>query len=261
MPTVLAAATALLAGCAASRAAAPPVDRPSALGTASPATPITTPGPGLVVGLGDSVTAGTACGCTTFVDLYAAGLAERQRRPVRAVNLGKPGLSSVGLAQQLGATPARSQLAHADTVVVTIGANDLVPLVRTWQEGGCPQTCVAPAVSVMRGHLGNALAVLRTDLPPDARVLVTTYWNVFEDGDVADREYGDGFAGWSDAVTRSANAAICAAAAGADDRCVDLYDPFEGAGDRNPTALLADDGDHPNAAGHRLIAATLLAAS
>jgi lysophospholipase L1-like esterase len=42
---------------------------------------------------------------------------------------------------------------------------------------------------------------------------------------------------------------------------VDIYAPFEGAGDRNPTALLADDGDHPNAAGHRLIAKALLDAS
>jgi lysophospholipase L1-like esterase len=61
-------------------------------------------------------------------------------------------------------------------------------------------------------------------------------------------------------VTKAANRAICAAATAADDRCVDIYAPFEGAGDRNPTTLLADDGDHPNAAGHRLIAQTLLAA-
>ena len=30
---------------------------------------------------------------------------------------------------------------------------------------------------------------------------------------------------------------------------------------RNPTSLLAGDGDHPNAAGHALIAAALLRAS
>lgn len=256
--TVLAAGG-LLAGCTASGATDPP--RTTTTTSTSPARRTTAPAPGLVVGLGDSVTAGTACGCTTFIDLYAAGLAERQHRPVRALNLGRAGLSSVGLAQQLATAPVRAQLARADTVVVTIGANDLVPLVRKWQVGGCPQECVAAPVSAMRDQLSGGLAELRQDLPPGARVLVTDYWNVFEDGDVADRLYGDGFADWSDAVTKRANAAICAAATAADDHCVDLYEPFEGAGDRDPTALLAGDGDHPNGAGHRLIAQVLLDAS
>ena len=261
----------LLSACTASSATTPRATAPRAATSApaatSPptagATSRTTTGPaaGLVVGLGDSVTAGTACGCTTFIDLYAAGLAGRHDRPLRAVNLGRGGLTSVGLAEQLGTAPVRDQLAHADTAVVTIGANDLVPLVGRWQHARCPQSCVAPLVSAMRSHVATALSALRADLPPGARVLVTGYWNVFEDGDVADRDYGDGFADWSDGVTRAANSAICAAAAASHDRCVDLYAPFEGAGDRNPTALLADDGDHPNAAGHRLIARTLLAAS
>jgi lysophospholipase L1-like esterase len=260
--TVLAAGG-LLGGCRASGATEPrsSAARTTTTTSTSPARPTTAPAPGLVVGLGDSVTAGTACGCTTFIDLYAAGLAERQNRPVRALNLGRAGLSSVGLAQQLATAPVHAQLARADTVVVTIGANDLVPLVRKWQDRGCPQECVAAPVSAMRDQLSGALAQLRQELPPGARVLVTNYWNVFEDGDVADRLYGDGFADWSDAVTKSANAAICAAANDADDHCVDLYEPFEGAGDRDPTALLAGDGDHPDAAGHRLIAQALLDAS
>jgi lysophospholipase L1-like esterase len=257
----VAAASALLAACSASSAVepspAPPPPTPSSPSTSTPTTPAD---PGLVVGLGDSVTAGSSCGCTTFIDLYAAGLAERQHRPVRAANLGRPGLTSAGLDQQLATPVAREQLSRADTVVVTAGANDLVPLVRSWQSGGCPAACAAPQVAAMGRQLQAALARLRADLPPGARVLVTNYWNVFQDGDVADRLYGDGFADWSDGVTKAANRAICAAATAADDRCVDIYAPFEGAGDRNPTTLLADDGDHPNAAGHRLIAQTLLAA-
>lgn len=261
-PALAAAATgALLAACSSS-SAVEPSPSPSTSTTPAPATSrqTTPPDPGLVVGLGDSVTAGSSCGCTTFIDLYAAGLAERQHRPVHATNLGRPGLTSVGLDQQLATPAVREQLSGADTVVVTAGANDLVPLVRSWQAGGCPAACAAPQVAAMGRHLQLALARLRADLPPGARVLVTNYWNVFQDGDVADRLYGDGFADWSDGVTKAANRAICAAATSADDRCVDIYAPFEGVGDRNPTALLADDGDHPNAAGHRLIAQTLLAA-
>jgi lysophospholipase L1-like esterase len=42
---------------------------------------------------------------------------------------------------------------------------------------------------------------------------------------------------------------------------VDLAEPFKGpSGTGDPSDLLADDGDHPNAAGHRRIASALLAA-
>jgi lysophospholipase L1-like esterase len=40
---------------------------------------------------------------------------------------------------------------------------------------------------------------------------------------------------------------------------VSLYAPFKGDGTKNPTTLLAADGDHPNSTGHHLIASTLLA--
>jgi hypothetical protein len=43
--------------------------------------------------------------------------------------------------------------------------------------------------------------------------------------------------------------------------CVDLYAPYKGDGSRNPTALLAGDGDHPNAAGNQLISSALMAAT
>jgi len=40
---------------------------------------------------------------------------------------------------------------------------------------------------------------------------------------------------------------------------VDLYSPFKGDGSKDPTSRLASDGDHPNSAGHQLIASALLA--
>jgi lysophospholipase L1-like esterase len=214
-----------------------------------------------VVGLGDSVTAGTACACTDFVRLYAARLGQRVGQHVRPVNLGVGGLTTSGLAGQLADPATRGALARASLVVVTIGANDLSPLIGRWQQGRCGASCIAAATAAMGRRLGPALTSLRAAVPAGTRVLVTTYWNVFEDGDVADHDYGPGFASWSDAVTRSANAVIGSAAAAQGDQTVDLYTPFEGAGDHNPTELLADDGDHPNAAGNRLIAEALVAAT
>jgi lysophospholipase L1-like esterase len=221
-----------------------------------------------VVGLGDSVTAGTACGCQDFVQLYATGLAARWHRVVHESNLGTAGLTSAGLLAQLQRDPAvRSQVAPATVVLVTIGANDLVPALRAWDDGSgqdeatCGGACDNENLQRVAAHVREALRDVR-QLQGGRRtlMLVTTYWNVFEDGDVGDKDYGKAFHPWSDAVTKSANAQICAAAEVAADTCVDIYTPFEGAGERNPTDLLAGDGDHPNAAGHELIAEALLQA-
>ena len=267
-PFALAALLLTASGCASSVVAADPTTSgPSASATsaASPsAPPSTSPrdsSPVVVVGMGDSVTAGTACSCSTFVDRYAAMLHEHSGRVASAVNLGQEGLTTLGLGAQLASPRVRTQLAGASVVVLTIGANDLGSLIGRWQSQGCPtSTCIDPATAAMGSQLGADLRQLRAEASPSARILVTTYWNVFEDGDVGEQNYGKAFHPWSDAVTKSANAQICAAAQVAGDTCVDLYTPFEGAGERNPTDLLADDGDHPNAQGHELIAEALLRA-
>jgi lysophospholipase L1-like esterase len=62
-------------------------------------------------------------------------------------------------------------------------------------------------------------------------------------------------------ATQEANAAICDAADRAGDVCVDVDRAYKQASPGgNPTRLLAPDGDHPNQAGHDLIAATVAAA-
>ena len=74
------------------------------------------------------------------------------------------------------------------------------------------------------------------------------------------REDGRRYLTDSDSMTRMANAAICSAATQAGAICVDTYTPYNGEdGGKDPTELLADDGDHPNAAGHRVIARAMLA--
>jgi lysophospholipase L1-like esterase len=214
-----------------------------------------------VVGLGDSVMAGTACPCAPFIARYAAALGSRRGVSAGVVNLGRSGLTAPGLAAQVKTASVASSLRSASVVVVTIGANDLAPLVSQWRHGTCPDECIATGTAQLKGALGSVLGLVRADVPPEATILVTTYWNVFEDGDVADGDYGPYFAAWSDSVTAKANAQICAAAREVDATCVDLYRPFNGNGGQDPTPLLADDGDHPNAAGHTLIARVLLAAT
>lgn len=208
--------------------------------------------------------AGTSCGCETFIARYATALAARQHAPAGAVvaeNLGRSGLTIAGLSGQVGTTAVRRVLGTASVVVVTIGANDLAPLVARWRHGDCDDDCARTASARLAGPLEDVLRRIRDAAPARADLLVTTYWNVFEDGDVADGDYGPRFAQWSDVVTAEANARIRTAARQVHATCVDLYRPFNGAGAKDPTPLLADDGDHPNAAGHELIAKTLLAAT
>ena len=80
-------------------------------------------------------------------------------------------------------------------------------------------------------------------------VLVDNYWNVFTDGAVARADGGQEQLDWSAEVTTAANRAIENAANNSGDLTVDLVKPFKNGGDEDPTPLLADDGDHPNAAG------------
>jgi lysophospholipase L1-like esterase len=219
--------------------------------------------PATVVGIGDSVTSATVCRCVGFVESYAAHLSVAAGGPARAENLGAGGLTAAGLRTLIREPgPTRTGVAEGDILLVTIGANDLTPLLSRWQRSGCSQACYSPAVDAVGADLSDILAAarsLRGNRP--TRVLVTDYWNVFADGDVALDSDGPAYLRWSDELTRALNVSICNAARSAGATCVDLYAPFKGDGSRNPTSLLAGDGDHPNAAGNQVISAALLAAT
>lgn len=78
---------------------------------------------------------------------------------------------------------------------------------------------------------------------------------------MANEKYGDAFPAQSDRITREANAVVCDVARHAGDGCIDVCTAYrEASPDGEPTALLAPDGDHPNQAGHDLIARTIAAA-
>ena len=215
-----------------------------------------------VVGIGDSVTSGFNCNCEPFVGLYARNLASHRGLTTSSVNLGVPGWTSSQLLQSLTQPGTfRDQVAKADILLVTIGANDLNAL-ESQQPAGCPATCYTPLIDSVGHNVGlivDAARAAQPDHPPT--VLVTDYWNVFQDGDVGTAENGSAFQSWSDALTHAESTQICDAARQAGATCVSLYAPFKGNGSINPTPLLAADGDHPNAAGHQLIASTLLAAT
>jgi lysophospholipase L1-like esterase len=217
----------------------------------------------LVVGLGDSVTAGSACDCLDFVRLYARELPPVEGGPARVVNLGVPGSTSADLRRDLEQQgPTTRTVAQASIVLVTIGANDLNPLLGRWRQGACPGDCWQDAVQAVNANVSAIVGdIHRLRRGRPTTVLVTNYWNVFIDGEVARRRLGADYLRWSDRLTRAADAAICRGSRSSGARCVDLYSAFKGDGSEDPTDLLAEDGDHPNARGHRLISRVLLAAT
>ncbi|MCW2857331.1 MAG: hypothetical protein JWR52_2946 [Marmoricola sp.] len=245
----------LLAGCGGTAA---PAARTASYGaTAAPAARVIR-----VVGLGDSVMAGTHCGCAGLAEEYGKALQARTGGRVQVTNLGANGLVTSDVLRDLQHDRStRSAVSQADLVVVTIGANDLVPQLDEWETVGCDRSCFSgPAMQTGRNlqRVLAAIAALRISHPEP--VLVTDYWNVFTDGDVARRTGGRAQIDWTTEVTTLANQQICAAARSAGDTCVDLVAAFKGGG-TDPTPLLAADGDHPNPAGVRAIVAELLAAT
>ncbi|HEX3005704.1 MAG TPA: SGNH/GDSL hydrolase family protein [Angustibacter sp.] len=215
-----------------------------------------------VLGLGDSVTAGSACGCVDFVRLLAHDLTAVTGHEVTATNRGRAGQTSTQLlALVRGDAGTRADVRAADADVITIGANDFAPALKAWDAGACDDACAQHDVAAVTSRVADVVRVvraLRAGRP--TRVVVTDYWNVFADGAVGRDERGAAYLAWSDRLTRAFNAALCPEVTAAGASCLDLYAPFKGPdGHRDPTGLLADDGDHPNAAGHALIARLVLA--
>lgn len=249
---------------AASTATPTPTSTATSVPTASPAAVVT------IVAVGDSVTSGFNCHCTAFPALYARLLAIRDSIRTRAMNLGVPGLTTTTLLGDLTGTttPERAiqdHVAGADIVVVTIGANDFFDEHDAITAGACSgarrTTCTRDDLTTMTRTISRIVDQIRTlRVGAPTTIMLTGYWNVFEDGDVADRAFSEEGVASSVALTKEANAGIRVDALAENAIYVDLYTVFEGAdSDKDPTGLLALDGDHPDAAGHAAIARQLLA--
>ena len=216
------------------------------------------PEPRLLV-LGDSVPAGTACNCDAFGNLLARSVADDRGGAVALVNDAAPGLTTGGLLDQLSSGSLDDELASTTFVSVTIGANDFDPALigEPGCDGGGRIDCYSGSLAQFSTIFPQVLQQLARRLPPTGRIAVSGYWNVFRDGAVG-QALGQQYVRTSDALTRSVNAALARASQQAGAGYVDLYTPFESGSSATLTGLLAPDGDHPSAAGHQLIATTLL---
>lgn len=205
-----------------------------------------------VVALGDSVPAGTRCRCTAFPELVAAGMGARTGRRPRTENHAVSGLDTAGLRGQLRRAGLRRYLRRADLVLVTVGANDLHYRSRCRAD----LACYRGQLDGMEMRFARGLRVVHRLIPDSATIVVTGYWSVWQDGQVA-RSRGAAFVSAARVVTTAANARLRRQAHRLGERYVDLTEAIRPDG-ADATPLLAADGDHPDAKGHRAIAALLL---
>lgn len=240
--------------------AAPVTPAPAAVTSPPPTGSTAGPTPWLVVALGDSVVSGGPCDCWTFPGRFASLIRSRTRHRVTVRNLGVGGTTSADLLASLRAGGRTAQnLRGAQAVTVTIGANDMVTPRSEWARDSC-RGCFDRTADRVQSNVVRIVRRVRAAVgSPNVEIMVTTYWNVFQEPPTADA--ADGRHSEYDVMARRAtlltNSALCAAAHQGGVTCVDLFRPFKGDGTRDARRLLEPDRDHPNWAGHQLIAETL----
>ena len=211
-----------------------------------------------VVVLGDSVGTGAGCGCAPFGPRLARLLAGPLAQPVRVATLAQDGLTTPALVRQLSGDPNTiAQVRRADAVAIVIGANDFDADAAGTACTGTGTACFDAALAALPLYLNEAITRVRGLANPQVRILVLGYWNVFLDG-VVGAQQGATYQNTSDALTKRVDAELAERASLAGATYVDLYAAFHRDEALDDTALLASDGDHPNAAGHQRIAEVLV---
>ncbi len=238
---------------------------PGSTPTGVPATPSAPPsitsaviGPRLssvsvVVALGDSVPRGSACGCVPYPGLLARRLSQEVGHRVTAVNDAHPGYTSADVLTQVQTSAAViAHIRSAGVVTLQIGAND----VAYSSDCGAVAACYTSSLPQAQVNITSIVRQIRslTAAHPVAIVLLD-YWNVWLGGRYA-TAHGPAYVAAATSVTFAESAMINDIAQITGSAHVDLRLAFRGPDDADDeTGLLAPDGDHPNAAGHAVIAA------
>jgi lysophospholipase L1-like esterase len=213
-----------------------------------------------VVALGDSVPAGSACGCRNFVSDYGDLLSRRMGQKVAVTNFARGGAQSADVLGQLSQPAVRRALDDATTVVLMVGANDFYRPFKRVRKGASRTTEFGAAARRVQRNVEATIRQIRALHDGPVTIVVLGYWNVVKDGRVGRHAYGAAGVRAAKSATGWANGALKAAARSGHAVYVSTYRAFKGAnGHQDPTGLLAPDGDHPNAAGHRLLALTVYA--
>lgn len=196
---------------------------------------------------------GTNCSCTPYPPLTAGGLAAKSGKKATATNDSVAGYTTSNVLKQVESN--RNVIRHlrvAEAVEIEIGAND----VAYSKSCGTSVECYAPRVPTIQKNLASIVRRVH-HLTRGRKVLVVLldYWSVWLGGQFAAAK-GNAYVAAAEEMTDRVNTVIKSTARNSGSAYVDLRAAFKGPNyTYDETKYLSNDGDHPNAAGHRQIAA------
>ena len=193
--------------------------------------------------LGDSVPHGSACRCTPYPEL--TGVRHTSNDSV-------PGFTTSDVINQLRTN--RTVIAHvarSNAVMLEIGANDIAFSPACGTRLSCYQAKLPGATRNIEAIVAR---VDQLTAPRHVPFVLLDYWNVWLGGRVGAAQGAD-YVRTSHELSDELGDAIHEIARATSSTYVDLRTEFLGPRhDEDETALLAADGDHPNAEGHTRIA-------
>ena len=177
------------------------------------------------VALGDSVPAGSACGCVPYPELSASSLTRPGGPAVTAANDAVGGYTTEDVLTQVRSDPGvMSHVAQADVVEIEAGANDV-----GYTDGcGMAVACYSGGVATVGQHLAEIVARVRelAGGHPVAVVLLD-YWSVWLGGRYA-KAQGPAYVDLVGALTDQVNSVIKRTAARTGAGYVDLRAALKG---------------------------------
>jgi lysophospholipase L1-like esterase len=206
-----------------------------------------------LVALGDSVPYGSNCDCTPYPPLSADGITTTSGEKVGATNDAVPGYTTSDVLRQLESDDkVISHMLTAHAVEIEVGAND----VAYSNSCGTSVECYAPRLPTIEKNLSEIVNRVH-ELTSGHKTLVVLldYWSVWLGGQYAATK-GEAYVNAAESMTDQVNSIIQSEAAKSGSSYVDLRAAFKGPDySYDETHYLSNDGDHPNAAGHKQIAA------
>ena len=214
---------------------------------------------GTVVAIGDSYPSGDGGGGNWHRGYpeMSAGMLGTSTLRLTTKNYAQSGWTSGDVLDGFNRTDAMKQIATANTVIITVGANDVLNANPDPRQAAVTTRNYHDEVLQAKANLDTILRKVSVARRGNMkRVVVADYNTVYRQGGSATWA-GSTFIKGANNVTIDLNANLLQVCRKYRATCVDVYPAFQTA---NVQTLVVPDGTHPSTAGHRVYANKIVAA-